>query len=126
MPSTFFSNNFRFLLQQSTIKLFIHFRELPLLLRANLQLPPSADMGPEIGTSHGHLQGPNLLQLSCARLLRDLPAASEGPADKAEGDIPGRGFRHQRPQGRFPRSRQARSQQHQQVQPHHELRLQPQ
>lgn len=98
MISKYLFNNFCFsdifLLQQFAIELFVHLRELPLLLRADLQLPPTADLGPETGTSHGYLQGPDVLQLPRARLFRDIPSASKGPADEIQRDIPWRGFRH--------------------------------
>lgn len=56
-------------LQKSTVELFVHLRELPLLLCADLQLPSATDLGSKNGTSHGHFQGADLLQLPCARLL---------------------------------------------------------
>lgn len=80
--------------QQSALELLVYLRELPFLLCANLQLPQAADLGSEIGTAHGHIQGTNLLQLPCARLHRDLPAASEGSAAKVQGIIPGFGIRN--------------------------------
>lgn len=78
-----------FFLQQSTVKLLVHLRKLPFLLHANLQLSQIADLGPETGTPHGHIQSADLLQLPRARLLRDLPAASKGSPDEAQGDVPG-------------------------------------
>lgn len=81
----FFSNNFDSLVlsQQYTIELLVHLRKLPFFLRTNLQLPPTVDLGPKIGTAYGYIQGADLLQLPRARLFRDLSAASEGSSDEA-------------------------------------------
>lgn len=84
---------FNIFTQQSTVKLLVHLRKLSFLLCANLQLSQTVNLGPEARATHGHIQSTDLLQLSRARLLRDLPATSEGSPDEAQGDIPGRGFR---------------------------------